>query len=372
MTHPSRTLSPFRSPLFSTFFHPSLSPSLPPLLRPLHQVCLVFPLLRGVLSQPSLLPGCEWAMMALDALWPSPSPNTSTGFDDDDDDDEGGLRWLEGPSPLASSRALLPLHASLTFTVLSALHRMPRLEPPPAAVLARVIAEYPRLRLAGETSGNKSNKNDGHEKKSEVGALSRNHLAIIHQHHHSPHYPSPSNMLLTTFLTHTLPLAPHHLSHPLFPSSPPPSFSSLFTTFLTHTLPLLLTLLLTPPTPSPSFSHPLPHQWLGPLLGGAGLLSSEPHVRLACLAALARLFGEDNSHNNNNHNNNHNNGKNNGGDAIITAAADNDTLGDDDQPTPPPPPPPPPLTFFILLAPTRQLTPPPLSPPRPAAVAAAV
>ena len=65
-------------------------------------------------------------------------------------------------------------------------------------------------------------------------------------------------------------------------------------------------------------------------------------MRLACLAALARLFGDDN-----NHNNSHNNGKNNGhnnGDAIITAAADNDTLGGD-QPTFPLPPPPPPLTF---------------------------
>ena len=203
MTHPSRTPSPFRSPLFSTFFHPSLSPSLPPPLHPLHQVCLVFPLLRGVLSQPSLLPGCEWAMMALDALWPS--PNTSTGFDDDDD--EGGLRWLEGPSPLASSRALLPLHASLTLTVLTALHRMPRLEPPPAAVLARVIAEYPRLRLAGETSGNKSNKNDGHEKESEVGALSRN-LAII------PSTPSLSS------LPFRFQHAPHHLSISLFLTPP--------------------------------------------------------------------------------------------------------------------------------------------------------
>ena len=114
---------------------------------------MIFPILRGILTQPSLLPGCEWAMMALDALWPSPGPAADTGSSLDD----GGLRWLEGPHPLITSRALLPLHASLTLTVLSALHRMPRLDPPPAAVLARVIAEYPRLKLAGQDS------NDGKE-----------------------------------------------------------------------------------------------------------------------------------------------------------------------------------------------------------------
>ena len=104
-------------------------------------------------------------MMALDALWPSPSPGSSpgaragagAGAGASPDVDDGELRWLEGPHPLITSRALLPLHASLTLTVLSALHRMPRLDPPPAAVLARVIAEYPRLKLAGQDS------NDGKE-----------------------------------------------------------------------------------------------------------------------------------------------------------------------------------------------------------------
>ena len=44
------------------------------------------------------------------------------------------------------------------------------------------------------------------------------------------------------------------------------------------------------------------------------MLSSEPHVRLACMNALIRLFEGDN----------HNNKKI---DAIVAAAADNDTLG---------------------------------------------
>ena len=180
-------------------------------------------------------------MMALDALWPSPSPGSSpgaragagAGAGASPDVDDGELRWLEGPSPLVSTRALLPLHSSLTLTVLTALHRLPRLDPPPAAVLARVIAEYPGLRLAGGTSDNNNN-----DEEDEAIAL----------------------------------------------RSPPSSSSS-----------------------SPSHQ-----QWLDPLLGGAGMLSSEPHVRLACLNALARLFGEGQSNNN----------------PIITAAADDDTLGD--------------------------------------------
>ena len=105
--------------------------------------------------------------MAIDALWPSPGATSSSSLGSGSG--AGGLRWLEGPSPLVSSRALLPLHAPLTLSVLHALQRMPRLDPPPAAVLARVVAEYPRLKLAGTTHESDNNSGSVDEKKTQVG-----------------------------------------------------------------------------------------------------------------------------------------------------------------------------------------------------------
>lgn len=149
---------------------------------------MIFPILRGILTQPSLLPGCELAMMALDALWPSPGPAADAGPSPSPGLNDDGLCWLEGPHPVITSRALLPLHASLTLTVLAALHRMPRLDPPLAVVLTRIIAEYPALKLAGEDS------NDGKEEKDDdetkvIGDLADNTIST------HPYHPSLSSFL---------------------------------------------------------------------------------------------------------------------------------------------------------------------------------